>query len=142
MRQGKGVCKVRLGDGGLSPLQRTMLRMAAGNRRAPRAASGPRNVEGVDLYYAEVLADVFKWPVPPGTGPGNLRHRSDALSWSPGSLGQERYRSDIEAVVVAMADLHARGMLVAWQGQQPLWTELTLTNKGLATADRLAAAFG
>jgi hypothetical protein len=128
-------CKLRRADNELSPLQVTMLKMAAANRRAGRTSAGRRDV---DLYFAEVLVNVLGWPVPPDMDRSNeLRDRAETLHWSVRRIGRKRYMTDIERIAKATFDMHARGMLVAWQGERPLWTELTLTDSGRAIADKL-----
>lgn len=102
----------------LSKLQRAILSMAY--ERHGRVGNG------VDLYYAEILAEYFRFPA--------LSDPSKPGSWhfSRAWIGPAEYDAAQASLSRAVRRLETRGLVTVYTGAISRWTGLSLTTEGLA----------
>jgi len=106
----------------LSVVQKQILLMAYANRlREERTAES----RGADLYYQQVLEEVYGFP--PAVGgehcPGSRRFDRQAI-------GPPRYNAAVAAVSRSMSRLHKRGLILCLCGSHNRWSGCSITPKG------------
>jgi hypothetical protein len=114
----------------LSRLQRWILYAAYDNRSGPAPASQP------DLYYHEILAGYFRFPV--------RWYGGEPLHSHPGShhfdreeIGRARYDAAQASVSRAVRRLETRGLAERYAGAVSRWTGVRLTDAGFEAAPKL-----
>lgn len=113
---------------GLSPLQKTVLRVALKNRDAGDGAQGTR---GCDALYREILAEHFGWPIPERSS----KRTYGAKHFTKAAIGESRYRSNLASLSRAMLRLSERGLTECIRGLY--WAGCNLTPEGEKTARAL-----
>ena len=112
--------------GRLSVLQRRLLLLASINRiQASIEEQGSAETPTVDLYYSQVLEEVYGFP--PAVGgehsPGGKRFDRQAI-------GAARYNAAAAALSRSMRRLHNCGLILCLHGSNNRWSGCSITPKG------------
>jgi hypothetical protein len=137
---------------GLSKLQREILRLAINGKESPVKFVEIRGIvtpipREVDVYYDQVLAAFYGWPVFSwlfGPTPTPLEkhlgpEHSMGHHFKPSEIGQKQYAAGHAACSRAMRRLEARGIVALFQGAYSQWRGAKLTDTGAEIARRLNA---
>ena len=146
---------------GLSPLQKTVLRLALDNRvaegdpaaraarRAARrgftqtAAQLAESTHPVDVYRA--LADYYEWghrAVWPWSERVVKTRKPGGWTFSRDSVGAAQYNAGQAAVSRALRRLEDRGLITVRVGVHARWTGANLTEAGVLAAEALSSSPG
>jgi hypothetical protein len=117
----------------LSRLQKQILVLALENKQ--RECRGYDADSGADVYYSEILAEVFRFPVRNALSP---RKRPCSRIFAPAQIGRRRYRNAIEATSRAVLRLHIRGAVKSAHSKHSTWAGASLTPLGVAIAKQLS----
>ena len=110
----------------LSTLQRSILRMAYERHGRGRREKNPTPV---DLYYAEILAEHFGFPVSwydPASHPGSHH-------FSRSEIGPRTYDAAQASLSRAVRRIEQRGLVTVYNGVISRWTGLALTDHAVRT---------
>lgn len=117
----------------LSRLQRFILHTAYRNRLAEdglTAKGKPR----VDLYYHEVLAGYFEFPV--AHYASNLREHPGSHRFDREAIGQARYNAAQASLSRAARRLEDRGLINRYNAAASWWAGLRLTDSAITALSK------
>jgi hypothetical protein len=122
----------------LSRLQRFILCAAYENRVSEAAQEGAPQV---DLYYQEVLAGYFGFPVRWYEGDG-LRSHPGSRHFDREAIGRSRYDAAQASLSRAVRRLEKRGLVTRYVGAMSRWSGLRLVDSAVEAASRLGLSAG
>ncbi len=127
---------------GLSPLQKTALRVAFTNRQR----EGHPRSKGADVYNREILLEHFRFAPAsthrdgsPRKGGRDPREDPGTDFFSPGEIGRSEYRCACAVAARAASRLERRGLVTRVEGAVSRWAGMNLTRKGVEVAQRITS---
>lgn len=118
---------------GLSTLQKDILRLAAAKHaeHEPERKQGKLPRGAADLIMAEILAELYHWPMIERRWPSKQAIRHGGQNFSRRDISPQAYNVAHVVVTKSLERLAKRGLIELCVGANALWLGLRITEAGM-----------